>query len=73
MPLMNDTNKQKDVRSNSNIADSDTDIPDYSARQTRVGRKIYTPARFVQMVHAVMAPNDIHGGTNCPNRYNRNL
>ena len=29
-------------------------------RQTRVGRQIHTPARFVQLVHAVIAPNDIY-------------
>ena len=28
--------------------------------QTRVGRQIHTPARFVQLVDAVMAPNDIY-------------
>ena len=26
--------------------------------QTRVGRQIHTPARFVQLVHAVIASND---------------
>ena len=30
--------------------------------QTRVGRQIHTPARFVQLVHAVIAPNDIYCG-----------
>ena len=40
---------------------------------TRVGRKIHTPARFVQMVHAFVAPNDIYGGTNYTNRNNHNL
>ena len=29
-------------------------------KQTRVGRQIHTPARFVQLVHAVIAPNDIY-------------
>ena len=69
---MNDTNRRRDVRRNSNIADSEKDISDNSVKQTSDGRKIHTPARFVQMVHAV-APNDIYGGTNCPCRYNRNL
>ena len=27
-------------------------------------RIIQTPARFVQMVHAIVAPNDIYGGPN---------
>ena len=35
---------------------------DQTVRKTRVGRIIETPARFVQMVHAIVAPNDIYGG-----------
>ena len=70
---INDTNRRKDVRRNSNIADSDKDTSDNSVKQTRVGREIHTPARLVQMVHAVVAPNDIYSGTNCTYRYNRNL
>ena len=42
---------------------------DQTVRKTRVGRIIQTPARFVQMVHAIVAPNDIYGG---PNRIPRN-
>ena len=30
--------------------------------QTRLGRQIHTPGRFVQLVHAVIAPNDIYCG-----------
>ena len=30
--------------------------------QTRVGRQIHTPARFAQLVHTVIAPNDIYCG-----------
>ena len=30
--------------------------------QTRVGRQIHTPARFVQLVHAVIAPYDTYWG-----------
>ena len=56
------------------IADSNKDITDYSARQTtRVGRKIHTPTRFVQMVHAVVAANDIYSRTSCPYHHTRNL
>ena len=36
-------------------------------RKTRVGRIIQTPARFVQMVHAIVAPNIYDG----PNRMHR--
>ena len=46
------------------IADRDKISTDASVRKTRVGRTIQTPARFVQMVHAIVAPNDIYGGTN---------
>ena len=59
-----DTLKQSNVRNNSNIADSDKIIADATVKKTRVGRTIQTPARFVQMVHAIVAPNDIYGGTN---------
>ena len=30
--------------------------------QTRVERQIHTPARFVQLVHVVIAPNEIYCG-----------
>ena len=46
----------------SNIANCDKISTDTTVRKTRVGRKIQTPARFVQMVHAIVAPNDIYGG-----------
>ena len=69
----NDTLKRPDVRNNSSIANNNKTILDYSVKQTRVGRKIHTPARFVQMVHAIVAANDIYGRTNCPYRNNHNL
>ena len=47
-----------------NIANRDKISPDATVRKTRDGRTIQTPARFVQMVHAIVAPNDIYGGTN---------
>ena len=72
-PNTPDTPKIPDVRNNSNIADSDKIVSDTTMKQTRVGQKIHTPARFVQMVHAIVAPNDIYGGTNCPYRNNHNL
>ena len=37
---------------------------DATVRKTRVGRTNQTLARFMQMVHAIVAPNDIYGGTN---------
>ena len=51
-----------------NIANREKISTDQTARKTRVGRIIQTPARFVQMVHAIVAPNDIYGG---PNRIHR--
>ena len=54
----------------SNIANRDKISTDKTVRKTRVGRIIQTPARFVQMVHAIVAPNDIYGGPNCMHRIN---
>ena len=55
-----DSNK----RNRSNIVNRDKISTDATVRKTRVGRKIQTPARFVQMVHAIVASNDIYGGPN---------
>ena len=45
-----DTRKQLNVKNGSNIADSDKVIANATAKTTRVGRTIQTPARFVQIV-----------------------
>ena len=58
-PNSTDTTKTSNVKNNSNIADGDQIVPDTTVRQTRVGQKIHTPARFVQMVHALVLPNDM--------------
>ena len=63
-PPASATRKQSNVKDDSTIADSDKVRADVPARMTRVGRTIQTPARFVQMVHAVVAPKDIYGGAN---------
>ena len=57
------------TRNRWNIVNRDKISTDATVRKTRVGRTIQTPARFVQMVHAIVAPNDIYGG---PNRMYRN-
>ena len=57
--VINDSN----TGNSSNIANRDKISTDATVRKTRVGRTIQTPARFVQMVHAIVAPNDIYGGT----------
>ena len=46
------------------IANREKISTDQTVRKTRVGRIIQTPARFVQMVHAIVAPNDVYGGPN---------
>ena len=51
-----------------NIANREKISTDQTVQKTGVGRIIQTPARFVQMVHAIVAPNDIYGG---PNRIHR--
>ena len=72
-PNSKDTTKTSNVKNNSNIAEGDQIVPGATVKQTRVGRKIHTPARFVHMVHALVAPNDIYCGTNYTNRNNHNL
>ena len=72
-PSTSDIPKIPDVISNPHIADSDKIILDTTVKQTTVGRKIHTPAQFVQMVHTIVAPNDIFSGTNCPYHNNYNL
>ena len=61
-----DSNKSK----RSNFANRDKISTDTTVRKTRVRRIIQTPARFVQMVHAIVAPNDIYGGPNRMHRIN---
>ena len=53
-----------------NIANREKILTDQTVRKTRVGRIIQTPARFVQMVHVIVAPNDIYGGPNRMHRIN---
>ena len=57
-----DAVKDTNTGNSSNIADSDKISTGATVRKTRVGRTIQTPARFVQMVHAIVAPNDILSG-----------
>ena len=53
-----------------NIASREKISTDQTVRKTRVERIIQAPARFVQMVHAIVAPNDIYGGPNRMRRIN---
>ena len=72
-PKSNKTIKPPNVQNNLNIAKGNQIVPDATVKQTRVVRKIQTPARFVQMVHALVAPNDIYCGTSRTSRNNHNL
>ena len=72
-PNSNEMTKPPNVKNNSNIAKGDQIVPDATVKQTRVKRKMHTPARFVQMVHTLVAPNDIYCGTSCMSSNNRNL
>ena len=72
-PNSNETIKPPNVQNNLNIAKGEQIVPHATVKQTRVGRKIHTPARFVQMVHTLVAPNDIYCGTSCTRRNNHNL
>ena len=72
-PNTNETIKPPNVQNNSYTAKGDQIVPDATVKQTRVGRKIQTPARFVQMVHALVAPNNIYCRTSCTSRNNHNL
>ena len=72
-PISKETIKPPNVQNNSNIAKGDQIVPDATVKQTRVERKIHIPARLVQMVHALVAPNDIYCGTSCTSRNNHNL
>ena len=55
-PISNEITKPPNDKNNLNIADGDQIVPDATAKQTRVGWKIHTPASFVHMVHALVAP-----------------
>ena len=72
-PNSNETIKPPNAQNNSNIAKGAQIVPDATVKQTRVGRKIQTPARFVQMVHVLVAPSDIYCGTSRTSRDNHNL
>ena len=63
-----ETNTPTDVRNSTNSDHSGKAKAGNTVEQTRVGCKILTPARFVQLVQAVVAQNDIYGRTSCSYR-----
>ena len=62
-PVSADAVKDSNTGNSSNIANRDKISTDATVRKTRVERTIQTHARLVQMVHAIVAPNAIYGGT----------
>ena len=61
MQIQTQQNKRIKNRNESNTGNSRR-VTNPPPIQTRVGQQIHTPARFVQLVHAVIAPNDIYCG-----------
>ena len=68
-----DAVKDSNTGNSSNIANPFKISTDATMRKTGVGRTIQTLARFMQMVHAIVAPNDIYGGTNRTYRNYNNI
>ena len=62
VPIQTQQNKRIGNQNESNTDHSRRVTINPPPNQTRVGRQIHTPARFVQLVHAVIAPNDIYFG-----------
>ena len=60
VPIQTQQNKRIDNRNESHTDNSRRVKINPPPIQTRVGRQIHTPVRFVQLVHAVIAPNDIY-------------
>ena len=62
LPIQTQQNKRIGNHNESNTDHSRRVSVNPPPIQTRVGRQIHTPAKFVQLVHAVIAPNDIYCG-----------
>ena len=62
VPIQTQQNKRIENRNESNTGNSRRVTINPPPIQTRVGRQIHTPARFVQLVYAVTAPNDKYCG-----------
>ena len=62
VPIQTEQNKRIGNQNESNTDNSRRVTINPPPIQTRVGRQIHTPARFVQLVHLVIAPNDIYCG-----------
>ena len=59
VPIRTSQNTRTDNRSDSNADKNGRVTVNPPPIQTHVGRQIHTPARFVQLVHVVISPNDI--------------
>ena len=62
VPIQSQQNKRIENRNESHTDNSRKVTINPPPIQTFVGRQIHTPARFVQLVHMVIAPNDIYCG-----------
>ena len=62
VPIQTQMNKRIENRNKINTGHSRRVTINPPPIQTHVGQQIHTPARFVQLVHAVIAPNDIYCG-----------
>ena len=62
VPIRTQQNKRIENRNESHTDNSRRVTVNSLPIQTRVGRQIHTLARFVQLVYAVIAPNDIYCG-----------
>ena len=69
--LRKDTNDTKTTISQTTVQSSTSTVHNDKANvdkiiaQTCIGRTIHTPVRFVQLVHVVIAHNDIYSRTSC--------
>ena len=62
VPILTQQNKRIENRNESHTDNSRRVTINPLPTQTLVGRQIHTPARFVKLVQAVIAPNDIYCG-----------
>ena len=60
VPIRTPQNTCTDNRNDSNAVKNGRVTVNPPPIQTCVGRQVHTPARFLQLVHAVIAPNDIY-------------
>ena len=70
MPARIPQRTHADFRNSNNTSKNGKVMANKPFTQTRAGRQVHTPARFVQLVHAVVAANDIYGAPSCAHHIN---